>query len=96
VDPVDRNRRVNHRGFAWSTWEVMDNDIRKLNYQAEPIFLDNDTHQRWYWAFASQKEAFEIAKASLDDGYVSSTVYQENEEGDSVPVKTFQNDPLDK
>jgi hypothetical protein len=57
VDPVDRNRRVNHRGFAWSTWEVMDNDIRKLNYQAEPIFLDNDTHQRWYWAFASQKEA---------------------------------------
>jgi len=57
VDPVDRNQRVGHRGFAWSTWEAMDNDIRNLDYRAEPIFLDTDTHQRWYWAFCNQDEA---------------------------------------
>jgi tRNA nucleotidyltransferase (CCA-adding enzyme) len=57
VDPVDRNRRVAHAGFAWSTWEAMDNSIRNLNYLAEPVFLDNDTHQRWYWAFWDRDEA---------------------------------------
>jgi hypothetical protein len=57
---------------------------------------DEDGHNELLDTTASQKEAFEIAKTSLDDGYLSSTVYQENEEGDSVLVKTFQNDPLDK
>jgi tRNA nucleotidyltransferase (CCA-adding enzyme) len=57
VDPVDRNRRVAHAGFAWSTWEAMDNSIRDLAYLAEPVFLDTDTHQRWYWAFWSADEA---------------------------------------
>jgi len=57
VGPVDRNRRVGHRGFAWSTWEAMDADIRALRYQAEPLFLSGDTHQRWYWVFWSADEA---------------------------------------
>ena len=57
VDPVDRNRRVAHAGFAWSTWEAMDTSIRNLNYLAEPVFLDSDTHQRWYWVFWNQDEA---------------------------------------
>ncbi len=57
LDPVDRNRRVGQRGFAWSTWEAMDNDIRSLKYRAEPIFLDTDTHQRWYWGFWNADEA---------------------------------------
>jgi len=57
VDPTDRNRRAGHRGFAWSTWEATDNSIRDLHYQAEPVFLDTDTHQRWYWAFWSRNEA---------------------------------------
>jgi len=35
----------------------MDNDIRALRYRAEPIFLDNDTAQRWYWAFWDRDEA---------------------------------------
>jgi hypothetical protein len=56
---------------------------------------DEDGHNELLDTTASQKEAFEIAKSSLNDGYISSTVYQENEDGDSVPVKTFQNDPLD-
>ena len=57
VDPVYKNRRLSQRGFAWSTWEAMDNDIHDLGYQAEPVFLDNDTHQRWYWAFWNRDEA---------------------------------------
>ena len=54
---MDRNRRVGLRGFAWSTWEAMDADIRALRYRAEPVFLDNDTHQRWYWVFWDANEA---------------------------------------
>ena len=57
---------------------------------------DEDGHNELLETTASQKEAFGIAQSSLEDGYVSSTVYQENEEGDSILVKTFQNDPLDK
>ena len=57
---------------------------------------DEDGHNELLDTTASQKEAFEIAQSSLNDGYISSTVYQENEEGDSILVKTFQNDPLDK
>lgn len=57
---------------------------------------DEDGHNELLDTTASQKEAFEIAKTSLEDGYVSSTVYQENEEGDSILVKKFQNEPLDK
>ena len=61
VDPVDRNRRVARAGFSWSTWEAMDNSIRNLNYLAEPIFLDTDTHQRWYWAFWNEQQALMAA-----------------------------------
>ena len=57
VDPVDRNRRVGKHGFVWSTWEAMDTDIRDLQYRAKPVFLDTDTHQRWYWMFWSADEA---------------------------------------
>lgn len=38
-------------------WETMDNRIRELSYKSEPVFLDNDTHQCWYWAFWHQNEA---------------------------------------
>jgi hypothetical protein len=57
---------------------------------------DEDGHNELLETTASQKEAFEIAKVSLSDGYVSSAVYQETDEGDPILVKTFQNDPLDK
>jgi hypothetical protein len=55
VDPVDRNRLVGVKGFT--NWEAMDNRINDLGYQTKAIFLDNDTHQRWYWAFWNQHEA---------------------------------------
>ena len=57
---------------------------------------DEDGHNELLDTTASQKEAVEIAKSSLNDGYVSAAIYQENEDGDSKLVKKFQNDSLDK
>jgi len=57
---------------------------------------DEDGHNELLETTASQKEAFEIAQSSLIDGYVSSSVYQETDDGDPILIKTFQNDPLDK
>jgi hypothetical protein len=56
------------------------------------VWAEDDTgHLELLDTTASQKEAFEIAKQSLEDGYVNATVYQENEDGDSVAIKQFQN-----
>lgn len=57
VTPVDRNRRATHDTFTWTRWDDMDNRINELGYRVSPLFLDTDTHQRWYWAFWSQDEA---------------------------------------
>ena len=57
---------------------------------------DEDGHNELLETTASQKEAFEIAQSSLSDGYISSAVYQETDDGDPILIKTFQNDPLDK
>ena len=38
----------------------------------------------------SRKQAFEIAQAQLDLGYIASIVYLENEEGDLEKVKRFE------
>lgn len=57
---------------------------------------DEDGHNELLDTTASQKEAFDMAQSSLSDGYVSSTVYQETDDGDPILVKTFQSDPLDK
>ena len=57
---------------------------------------DEDGHNELLDTTASQKEAFEIAQSSLIDGYISSSVYQETDDGDPILIKTFQNDPLDK
>lgn len=57
VDPVDRYKRKQPGTVPWSTWEHMDNEVRQLGYRNEAVFLDNDTHQRWFWAFWSANEA---------------------------------------
>ena len=38
----------------------------------------------------SRKQAFELAQAQLDLGYIASIVYLENEEGDLEQVKRFE------
>jgi len=54
---------------------------------------DEDGHNELLDTTASQKEAFEIAQSSLNDGYISSSVYQETDDGDPILIKTFQNTP---
>lgn len=57
---------------------------------------DEDGHNELLDTTASQKEAFEIAQSSLTEGYVSASVYQENDDGDSKLIQKFQNESLDK
>ena len=57
VDPVDRYAHKKPGTVPWSTWEHMDNRVTALGYKTEAVFLDNDTHQRWFWAFWSSNEA---------------------------------------
>jgi len=38
----------------------------------------------------SRKQAFELAQAQLDLGYIASVVYLENEEGDLEKIKRFE------
>ena len=38
----------------------------------------------------SRKQAFELAQAQLDLGYIASIVYLENEEGELEKVKRFE------
>jgi hypothetical protein len=53
--------------------------------------VDLDGHQELVDTTASQKEAFDLAQSSLTEDWIEAVVYQENEEGDSVAVKRFQN-----
>ena len=57
----------------------------------EVWLLDDIGHQELVDTTASQKEAFELAQNSLTEDWVEAVVYQENEEGDSVLIKRFQN-----
>ena len=41
----------------WKNWEDVSDRIDMLNYQCSPIFLERDTHQKWYWAFWNEQEA---------------------------------------
>jgi hypothetical protein len=57
IDPVDRNRLAAQKGFAGSTWEATSSQIANLGYVSQPVFLNNDTHQRWYWGFWNEQHA---------------------------------------
>jgi hypothetical protein len=55
--------------------------------------VDEDGHQELVDTTASQKEAFDLAQNSLTEDWIEAVVYQENEDGDSVAIKRFQNTP---
>jgi hypothetical protein len=63
-----------------------------MSYLLFEVWAEDDIgHLELIDTTASQKEAFELAKKCVADGYVSSTVYQENDDGESVAIKQFQN-----
>jgi hypothetical protein len=52
--------------------------------------LDETSHEELLETTSSKKQAFEIAKDSLDLGYLEIIVYQENEEGDMKELERFK------
>lgn len=53
---------------------------------------DEDGHQELIETTASEKEAYDIANQCLSEGYVSATIYQETESGDTVLVERLEVD----
>ena len=61
-----------------------------MNYMLFEVWAeDEDGHNELLDTTASQKEAFEIAKQCLAEGYVYVDVLQETEEGESTLIKRF-------
>ena len=61
-----------------------------MNYMLFEVWAeDQDGHNELLDTTASQKEAFEIAKQCLAEGYIYIEVLQETEEGESVLIKQF-------
>lgn len=48
IDILDRHRKS-------TSWEQANQQLEK--YDATPVFLSGDTHQKWYWAFWDRKQA---------------------------------------
>ena len=52
--------------------------------------IDEDSHEELLETTSSKKQAFEIAKDSLDLGYLEIIIYQENEDGDMKELERFE------
>lgn len=50
IDIVDRF----NRGPSWRDWHTVNDLFEK--YHTEPLFLERDTRQKWYWAFWNEKD----------------------------------------
>jgi len=61
-----------------------------MSYMLFEVWVEDDIgHQELVDTTASQKEAFDLAKKSLQEGWVAAVVYQENADGDTVVIKRF-------
>ena len=57
INPIDRVNTNLRNGVNWSNWDTCHNQIIDTGYAMTPIFLERDTHGKWYWAFWSKNEA---------------------------------------
>jgi hypothetical protein len=51
---------------------------------------DEDDHEELVETTIVKKQALELAKKCLEDGYVAGIVYQEDENGEPVEVQRFE------
>lgn len=51
---------------------------------------DEDGHEELFETTRVKKQAFELAKQCLAEGYVVSMVYQENENGELDEIQQFE------
>ena len=62
-----------------------------MNWELYEVWTEDDAGQEELIETTNScKQAFEIAQAQLDLGYIASIVYLENEEGDLEKVKRFE------
>jgi hypothetical protein len=62
-----------------------------MNWELYEIWAEDEAGQEELIETTnSRKQAFELAQAQLDLGYIASIVYLENEEGDLEKVKRFE------
>jgi hypothetical protein len=62
-----------------------------MNWELYEVWAeDDDGQEELIDTTNSRKQAFEIAQAQLDLGYIASIVYLENEEGVLEKVKRFE------
>ena len=51
---------------------------------------DEDGHEELVETTKSRKQPFDLAKRSLNEGYIAGIVYQETEDGDLEEVQRFE------
>jgi hypothetical protein len=62
-----------------------------MNWELYEVWAeDEDGQEELIDTTNSRKQAFELAQAQLDLGYIASIVYLENEEGRLEKVKRFE------
>jgi hypothetical protein len=63
-----------------------------MNWELYEVWAeDEDGHEELIDTTNSRSQAFKLAQDTLAEGYITSIVYLENEEGDLEKVKRFEN-----
>lgn len=57
VSPVDRAKTNIKKGIHWSNYDTCNNQVVDTGYANTPLFLERDTHGRWFWGFWNEHEA---------------------------------------
>jgi hypothetical protein len=62
-----------------------------MNWELYEVWaVDDSGHEELIETTKSRKEAFDVAKKTLDDGYIKTIVYAETEDGDLEKVQQFE------
>ena len=62
-----------------------------MNWELYEVWAeDEDGHEELVETTRSRKQAFDLARSSLKEGYIAGIVYQETEDGDLEEVQRFE------
>lgn len=63
-----------------------------MNWELYEVWAEDDSgREELIETTKSRKDALNIAKKSLNEGFISTVVYQETEDGDYAEIKRFEN-----
>ena len=64
-----------------------------MNWELYEVWAEDESgHEELVETTRSRKQAFDLAKQSLAEGYIASIIYRETEEGDLEELQRFEND----